>query len=76
MDERREGVEDPDPHVAALEPDGVRDRVAVDARAGDRRVDEPDVDVRQAGLPSDRPLGLDERLALHPVDQPLELLRR
>ena len=45
VDERRERVEDPDPHVAALEADRVRDRVAVDAaprsprrgRAGRRR---------------------------------------
>ena len=41
--------------------------------AGDRRVDQPDVDVRQPGLPGDRPLGLAERLALDAVDEPLEL---
>ena len=64
VDERRERVEDPDLHVAALEPDRVRERVAVDRRPDDRRVDEPDVDVRQAGLPRDRPLGLAQRLAL------------
>ena len=73
MDERGERVEDPDLHVAALEPDRVRQGVAVDRRADDRRVDEPDVDVRQAGLPGDRALGLAERLALDRVDQLLEL---
>ena len=44
MDERRERVEDRDPDVATLEPDRVGDRVAVDPRPDDRRVDEPDVD--------------------------------
>ena len=73
MDERGERVEDPDLHVAALEPDRVRQGVAVDRGADDRRVDEPDVDVRQAGLPRDRPLRLAERLALDGVDQLLEL---
>ena len=73
MDERGERVEDPDLHVAALEPDRVRQRVAVDRRPDDRRVDEPDVDVRQAGLPGDRALGLAQRLALDDVDQLLEL---
>ena len=33
VDQRRERVEDPDPDVAALEPDRVRDRVAVDRGA-------------------------------------------
>ena len=73
MDERRERVEDPDLDVAALEADRVGERVAVDRGAGDRRVDEPDVDVGQAGLPGDRPLGLAERLALDAVDELLEL---
>ena len=73
MDERGERVEDPDLHVAALEPDRVRERVAVDRRPDDRRVDEPDVDVRQAGLPGDRALGLAQRLALDDVDELLEL---
>ena len=73
VDERREGVEDPDLDVAALEPDRVGQRVAVDRGAGDRRVDEPDVDVRQAGLPDDRPLRLAQRLALDVVDELLEL---
>ena len=59
--------------VAALEPDRVRQPVAVDRRADDRAVDEPDVDVRQAGLPGDRPLGLLERLALDAVDELDEL---
>ena len=69
VDQRRERVEDADPHVAALEADRVRDRVAVDGGAGDRRVDEPDVDVGQARLPGDRPLGVAHRLALDAVDQ-------
>ena len=51
VDQRRERVEDPDLDVAALEPDRVRQRVAVDRGAGDRGVDEPDVDVRQARSP-------------------------
>ena len=73
VDQRRERVEDPDLHVAALEPDRVRQRVAVDRGAGDRRVDEADVDVGQARLPGDRPLGLAQRLALDVVDELLEL---
>src|SRR4029079_19325133 len=76
MNERREGVEDPDLDVAALEADRAPQRVAVDRRGDDRRVDEPDIDVRQAGLPRDRPLGLAERLALDRVDQLLELRLR
>src|SRR5439155_12345289 len=67
---------DPDLHVASLEADRVRQRVAVDRRADDRGVDEPDVHVRQAGLPGDRPRGLPERLALDRVDQALELRLR
>ena len=51
VDERRERVEDPDLDVAALEADRVGQRVAVDRRADDRGVDEPDVDVRQARSP-------------------------
>ena len=47
--------------------------VAVDRGAGDGGVDEPDVDLGQAGLPGDRPLGLAQRLALHAVDELLEL---
>ena len=73
MDQRRERVEDPDLDVAALEADRVRQRVAVDRGPGDGRVHEPDVDVRQPGLPGDRPLGLAEGLALDAVDQLLEL---
>ena len=73
VDQRREGVEDPDLDVTALEADRVGQRVAVDGRARHRGVHEPDVDVRQAGLPGDRPLGLVERLALDGVDQALEL---
>ena len=76
MDQRGERVEDPDLHVAALEADRVGQRIAVDRGADDRRVDEPDVDVRQAGLPGDRALGLAERLPLDRVDQLLELLPR
>ncbi len=73
MDERSEGVEDPDLDVPALEADRVGHRVAVDAGRGDRGVDEPDVDVGQAGLPGDRPLGLAQGLLLDAVDQLLEL---
>ena len=51
VDQRRERVEDPDLDVAALEADRVGQRIAVDRRAGDRGVDEPDVDVRQARSP-------------------------
>jgi len=36
-------------------------------------VDQPHVDVGQAGLPGDRPLSLEERRALDAVDQLLEL---
>ena len=50
MDERGERVEDPDLDVASLEPDRVRQGVAVDRRPDDRGMDEPDVDVRQARL--------------------------
>ena len=49
--ERRERVEDADLDVAALEADRVGEPVAVDRRADDRAVDEPDVDVRQARSP-------------------------
>ena len=73
MDQWRERVEDPDLDMATLEPDRVREGVAVDRRRRHRRVDEPDIDVRQPGLPGDRPLGLAERLALDAVDQLLEL---
>ena len=73
VNERREGVEDADPDVAALEADRVRDRVAVDLGAGDGRVDQPHVHLRQAGLPGDRPLGRAQRLALDAVDQLLQL---
>ena len=76
VDQRRERVEDADLHVPALEPDRVGQRVAVDRGARDRRVDEPDVDVGQAGLPGDRPLGLAQRLALDAVDELLELAPR
>ena len=69
VDERRERVEDADLHVPALEADRVRHGVAVDAGRGDRRMDQPDVDVGQARLPGDRPLGLAQRLALDAVDQ-------
>ena len=73
VDERRERVEDPDLDVAALEADRVRQRVAVDRGARHRGMDQPDVDVRQPRLPGDRPLCLVEGLALHRVDEPLEL---
>ena len=73
MDQRGERVEDPDLHVAALEADRVRDGVAVDAGRGHRGVDQPDVDVGQAGLPGDRPLGLAQGRLLDHVDQLLEL---
>ena len=73
VDQRRERVEDPDLDVPALEADRVGQRVAVDRGAGDRGVDQPDVDMRQAGLPGDRPFRLLERLALDDVDQLLEL---
>ena len=76
VDERRERVEDPDLDVAALEADRVGQRVAVDRGAGDGRMDEPDVDVRQARLPGDRPFRLVERLALDDVDELLELAPR
>jgi hypothetical protein len=46
MDEWGERVEDPDLHVAALEADGIGQRVAVDRGADDCRMDEPNVDVR------------------------------
>ena len=51
VDQRRERVEDPDLDVAALEADRVRQRVAVDRRAGDGGMDEPDVDLGQARSP-------------------------
>ena len=54
-------------------PTGIGQGVAVDRGAGHGGVDEPDVDVRQARLPGDRPLRLLERLALDDVDQLLEL---
>ena len=73
MHERREGVEDADLHVPALEADRVGQGVAVDRGGGDGGVHEPDVHVRQAGLPRDCPLGLAQRLALDAVDQFLEL---
>src|SRR4249919_2264062 len=73
MNEWRERVEDPDLDVATLEADRVGQRVAVDRGSGHGRVDEPDVDVRQPGLPRDRALRLMERLALDDVDELLEL---
>ena len=73
MNERRKRVEDPDLHVPALEPDWVRQRVAVDRRTDDGRVDEADIDVRQARLPRDRSFGFTKGLALDEVDQLLEL---
>ena len=76
MDERREGVEDADAHVAALEADGVGDRVAVDGGARDRGVDQAHVDAGQTGLPGDGPLGLQERLALDALDELVQLLLR
>ena len=54
-------------------PTGLVRRVAVDRGADDRAVDEPHVDLRQAGLPGDRALGLVERLALDGVDELHEL---
>ncbi len=74
MHQRRERVEDADLHVPAAESDGVGDGVAVDLRARYRGVDEPDVDLRQARLPRDRPFGLAKSLLLDSVDQLLELL--
>jgi hypothetical protein len=59
--------------VPALEADRVGQRVAVDRGAGDGRVDEPDVDVGQPGLPGDGPLRLVECLTLNGVDELLEL---
>ena len=73
VDQRREGVEDPDLDVAALEADRVRQRVAVNCGPGDGSVHEPDVDVGQAGLPGDGALRLAEGLTLDAVDQLLEL---
>ena len=75
VNQRRKRIEDADAHVAAVEADRVGDRVAVDRRAGDRRVDEADVDVGQAGLPGDRPLRLTQRLALDRLDERVELAR-
>ena len=51
MDQWRERVEDPDLDVATLEADRVRQGVAVDRGRRHRRVDEADVDVRQARSP-------------------------
>jgi hypothetical protein len=73
MDQRRERIEDARAHVAPPEPDRVGDRIAVDRGARDRRVDQPDVHVGQAGLPRDRPFRLAKRLALDALDQLLEL---
>ena len=64
MDERGEGIEDPDLDVPALEADGIGQGIAVDRGADDRGMDEPDVDVRQPGLPRDRSLGLAEGVPL------------
>ena len=73
VNERRERVEDPDLDVAALEADGIGQRVAVDRGAGHRRMDEPDIDLRQTRLPGDRALCLHQRLALDGIDESLEL---
>ena len=73
MHQRGERVEDADLDVTALEADRVGQGVAVDRGAGDGGMDEPDVHVRQAGLPRDGPLGLVERLALDGIDELLEL---
>ena len=68
-------IEDADAHVAALEADRVGDGVAVDRRAGHRRVDQADVDVGQAGLPGHRPLRLAQRVAFDRLDERLQLAR-
>src|SRR6476469_8075219 len=73
MDERGEGVEDPDLDVAALEPDRVGQRIAIDRGVRHRGVNEPDVDMGKTRLPRDGPLGLAQRLALDVLDKPLEL---
>ncbi len=76
MDQRRERVEHADAHVAALEADRVGHGVAIDGRPGDRGVDQPDIDAGQTGLPGDRPLGLQQRLALDSLDELVQLLLR
>src|SRR3970040_708864 len=49
------------PTAAPLHPKGMSKREAVERGPDDGGMDEPDVDVRQAGLPGDRPLGLAKR---------------
>jgi hypothetical protein len=73
VNERSEGIEDADLHVPSLEADRIRERVSVDGGARHRGMDEADVDLRQTGLPRDRPLCLSQGLALDRVDELLEL---
>ncbi len=75
VNERRKGVEDADLDVAALEPDRVGDRIAVDLGAGDRSMNQPHVHLRQPCFPGDRPLGLAQGIMLDAVDQLLQLDR-
>ena len=59
--------------VGAGEADGVAHRVAVDLHLDDRGVDQPHVEALDPALPADAPLGLAERIVLHPLDDDLQL---
>ena len=75
MDQRRKRVEDADAHVTAVEADRIGHRVAVDRGAGDRGMDEADVDVGQARLPRHGSFRLAQRVLLDRRDERVELAR-
>jgi hypothetical protein len=64
MDERREGIEHADAHMAAMKADRIRDRVAIDGGAGHSGVDESDVNLGQARFPRHGSLRLAQRVLL------------
>ena len=73
MHERGESVEDGHGEMAALEANGVADRVAVHVHRHDGGVHQPHVDIGQAGLPRDLLHGLLQRLLLHLAEHTLDL---
>jgi hypothetical protein len=72
---RREGVEDGDLEVLAREADGIGDGVPVDADVGDRRVDEPSLELAVAALHLEQVLRFAERTALHHLQHRRHLAR-
>ena len=73
MGQRREGVEHRDHHLFALEVDRVVNRETVDPDAGDGRVDQFDIDVRDAELEAHRMLRLPKGSLLDQLERLEEL---